>query len=205
MNRFPFVAPGLLAASFLTTLQSPALAQVSRANPAAGDAMVMSTNITQAQVLQAQQAWCKALLAISQAYRSGGFAQARATAAKVLDEAYGYEYGPVAFKPTLTSGAQTFRPTKDGALAYFVGGDPRYPNDRGFAIKPWDKCSIRTQVIQLHGGVAITMGNVDLTDSSGKLTTVDKTWAFLREPDGETRIVLHHSSLPYVPPAAATP
>ena len=42
------------------------------------------------------------------------------------------------------------------------------------------------------------MGNVDLTDSSGKLTTVDKTWAFVREPDGEIRIVLHHSSLPFV-------
>jgi hypothetical protein len=42
------------------------------------------------------------------------------------------------------------------------------------------------------------MGNVDLTDSSGKLTTVDKIWAFVREPDGEIRIVLHHSSLPFV-------
>lgn len=42
------------------------------------------------------------------------------------------------------------------------------------------------------------MGNVDLTDSSGKLTTVDKTWAFVREPDGEIRIVLHHSLLPFV-------
>jgi hypothetical protein len=52
-------------------------------------------------------------------------------------------------------------------------------------------------VIQLHGDLAITMGNVDLIDSSGKLTTVDKTWAFLREPDGEVRIVLHHSSLPF--------
>ena len=59
--------------------------------------------------------------------------------------------------------------------------------------------ALRTQVIQLYGNVAITMGNVDLTDSSGKVTTVDKTWAFLREPDGQPRIVLHHSSLPYQP------
>jgi hypothetical protein len=161
--------------------------------------MVMNTNISQAQVTQAQQAWCDALLSISRAYRRGGISQARATAETVLDQAYGYNYGPVAFKPTLTSGAQTFRPTKQGALAYFVGGDPAYPNDRGFALNPWDKCALRTQVIQLYGNVAITMGNVDLTDSSGKVTTVDKTWAFLREPDGQTRIVLHHSSLPYQP------
>lgn len=165
----------------------------------------MNTNISQAQVMKAQQAWCDALLSISRAYRSGGFSQARATAEKVLDQAYGYEYGPVAFKPTLTSGTQTFRPTKQGALAYFVGGDPAYPNDKGFAIKPWDQCTLRTQVIQLHGIVAITMGNVDLTDSSGKVTTVDKTWVFIKEPDGNIRILLHHSSLPYSLPASPQP
>jgi hypothetical protein len=201
MTRFPLAGPCLAAVPLLASLSLPALAQVqvARSTPAVAGTMVMNTNISQAQVMQAQQAWCDALLSISRAYRSGGFSQARATAEKVLDQAYGYGYGPVAFKPTLTSGAQTFRPTKQGALAYFVGGDPAYPNDKGFAIKPWDKCSLRTQVIQLHGIVAITMGNVDLTDSSGKVTTVDKTWAFLREPDGETRIVLHHSSLPYQP------
>ena len=136
-------------------------------------------------------------MAISKAYRKGGFAAAETIASKILDQAYGYQYGAVAFKPTLTQQPQTFRGTKAGALAYFVGGNPSYPNDKGFAIKPWQKCLIRNQVIQLHGDLAITMGNVDLTDSSGKVTTVDKTWAFIREPDGEVRIVLHHSSLPF--------
>ena len=49
----------------------------------------MSTNISEAQVLQAQRAWCDALLSISRAYRTGGFPLARATAEKVLDSAYG--------------------------------------------------------------------------------------------------------------------
>ena len=40
---------------------------------------------------------------------------------------YGYQFGPVLFKPTLTAAPQTFRTTRDGALAYFVGGDPNYP------------------------------------------------------------------------------
>ena len=71
----------------------------------------------------------------------------------------------MAFKPTLTSGQQTFRPTRAGALAYFVGGDPQFPNDAGFAITPWTACAIRNQVVQLHGIFAVTMGNVDLTDS----------------------------------------
>lgn len=159
--------------------------------------MRMNTNITEQQVVNAQQGWCNGLLAISKAYSTGGFAAAETTANKILDQAYGYQYGAVAFKPTLTQNPQTFRGTKAGALAYFVGGNPSYPNDKGFAIKPWQKCAIRNQMIQLHGEMAITMGNVDLTDSSGKVTTVDKTWAFVREPDGEIRIVLHHSSLPF--------
>ena len=157
----------------------------------------MNSNITEAQVLQAQQGWCAGLLKISEAYRSGGFANAKAVANQVLDSAYAYQYGPVAFKPTLTTNPQTFRPTKAGALAYFVGGDPNFPNDKGFAIKPWSTCKVRNQIIQLHGMFATTMGNVDLTDPSGKATTVDKTWTFIFEPDGSIRIVLHHSSLPF--------
>lgn len=159
--------------------------------------MRMNNQITEQQVLNAEQGWCNGLLAISKAYSTGGFAAAETLARKVLDQAYGYQYGAVAFKPTLAQYPQTFRGTKAGALAYFVGGNPSFPNDKGFAIKPWQKCSIRNQVIQLHGDLAITMGNVDLIDSSGKLTTVDKTWAFMREPDGQVRIVLHHSSLPF--------
>lgn len=159
--------------------------------------MRMNNQITEQQVLNAQQGWCNGLLAISKAYSTGGFVAAETLARKVLDQAYGYQYGAVAFKPTLAQYPQTFRGTKAGALAYFVGGNPSFPNDKGFAIKPWQKCSIRNQVIQLHGDLAITMGNVDLIDSSGKLTTVDKTWAFMREPDGQVRIVLHHSSLPF--------
>ncbi|MFN7899523.1 MAG: phosphoribosyl-AMP cyclohydrolase [Synechococcaceae cyanobacterium] len=159
--------------------------------------MRMDSNISEQQVLNAQQGWCNALLSISKAYATGGFALAETTATQVLDQAYAYQYGAVAFKPTLTQQPQTFRGTKAGALAYFVGGNPSYPNDKGFAIKPWQKCAIRNQVVQLHGNLAITMGNVDLTDRNGKVTTVDKTWAFMKEPDGEIRIVLHHSSLPF--------
>ncbi len=197
------LSAALVASALVTAL--PATAVPATAVPAATAPRVtpMSTNISEAQVLQAQRAWCDALLSISRAYRTGGFPLARATAEKVLDSAYGYAYGPVAFKPTLTSGQQTFRPTRAGALAYFVGGDPQFPNDAGFAIKPWTACAIRNQVVQLHGIFAVTMGNVDLTDSGGKLTTVDKTWGFLREPDGETRIVLHHSSLPFQPAPSA--
>lgn len=188
----------LLATCFLVSTLVLGAPQAGNAFEA-GTPLRMDTNISEAQVLKAQQGWCAGLLSISQAYASGGFAKAKATAEQVLDQAYAYPYGPVAFKPTLTVNPQTFRATKAGALAYFVGGDPAYPNDTGFAIKPWKNCVVRNQVIQLHGMFANTMGNVDLTNDKGAVTTVDKTWTFLREPDGTVRIVLHHSSLPYSP------
>ena len=43
------------------------------------------------------------------------------------------------------------------------------------------------------------MGNVMLTDKDGKVTTVDKTWGFKKDSQGQVRIVLHHSSLPFQP------
>lgn len=50
----------------------------------------------------------------------------------------------------------------------------------------------------------MTMGHVHLTDDKGK-TTVDKTFVFRRGRDGKLRLVVHHSSLPYVPPPPPGP
>jgi hypothetical protein len=103
--------------------------------------------------------------------------------------------GPVLFKPTLTVNPQTFRTTRDGALAYFVGGDPAYPNDSGFALNDWTECQDDNVAIFISGNTASTMGKVHFTDSDGNVTTVDKTWQFVKDDDGQLRIVVHHSSL----------
>jgi|APGre2960657505_1045072.scaffolds.fasta_scaffold123949_1 hypothetical protein len=163
----------------------------------ASKVQIFDSNITVDQVLKAQTGWCNALLKISSTYASGGINAAKPLAAQVINSAYAYQYGPVAFKPTLASGAQTFRPTKEGALAYFVGNDPNYPSDKGFALKDWRSCSAVNQVIQINGPSATTMGDVFFTDSKGVVTKVDKTWNFVRENDGSIRIMLHHSSLPF--------
>ncbi|MFS6819646.1 hypothetical protein AAF134_11240 [Synechococcus lacustris Tous-12m] len=73
-------------------------------------------------MLAAQKGWADALLKISADYKTGGYSKAKATATDVILAAYNYQYSPVAFKPTLTSAPQTFRPTFEGALSYFVGG-----------------------------------------------------------------------------------
>jgi hypothetical protein len=41
------------------------------------------------------------------------------------------------------------------------------------------------------------MGKVHFTDKDGNVTTVDKTWQFVKDDNGQLRIVVHHSSLEY--------
>ncbi len=122
---------------------------------------------------------------------------AQALAEKVIDSAYGYQMGAVLFKPTLTEVPQTFRTTREGALSYFVGGNPAYPKDTGFALKGWTKCEIANAAVFIAGDSANTIGNVMFTGKDGKVTTVDKSWAFVKDDAGKLRIVVHHSSLPY--------
>ncbi len=105
--------------------------------------------------------------------------------------------GVVLFKPTLTVAPQTFRTTRAGALAYFVGGDQAFPKDTGFALKGWTKCEAANSGIFIAGDSATTMGNVMITGKDGKVTTVDKTWKFVKDDAGKLRIVVHHSSLPF--------
>jgi hypothetical protein len=178
------------------SLSPSVLAQDTVARQVGGPTPVVANYITETEVLAAQRAWGEALVRISRDYEAGGLPKARATAEAVLDSAYGYQYGPVLFKPTLAKAPQTFRTTREGALAYFVGGDRAYPEDTGFALKGWRSVEIKNVAIQLLGDTAISMGNVMLTDKNGKVTTVDKTWGYVRDDKGALRIVLHHSSLP---------
>lgn len=158
--------------------------------------------ITYDEVNAAQQAWCDALVKIGQLKEEGG--DYKAFANQVLSTAYNYDNGKVFFKPTLAFGDQTFRNDKKGALAYFVGGDPDYPNDKGFALTPWvkaryDNAGPNNEGIQIYGSVAITMGNVWVTGKDGKEVMVDKTWVFKKGKDGKLKIIVHKSSLPFNP------
>lgn len=160
-------------------------------------AFVVNRAITEADVIAAQRGWCQALVDISDANTNRGRAAAKALAERVIDSAYGYQMGAVLFKPTLTVAPQTFRTTRAGALAYFVGGDNAFPKDTGFALKGWTKCEAKNIAIFIAGDSASSMGNVMITDKDGKVTTVDKTWTYVKDDAGKLRIVVHHSSLPY--------
>lgn len=183
----------VMVAAFLLSAGSTASAKTSGTS----NVNVVNSNISEQEVQAAQEGWGKALIKISEDFDTKGAAAAASTASATLDAAYGYNFGPVLFKPTLASGDHTFRTTREGALAYFVGGNKNFPNDKGFALKSWRKFSYKNAAVQIHGDIAMTMGTVVLTDKDGNVTQVDKTWGFRKDEKGVVRIVLHHSSLPY--------
>ena len=174
-------------------------------NHVAADAKpaVMADNISVTEVKAAQEGWCEALLAISKAHNDGGIAKSKPLAGEIIDAAYGYQFGPVAFKPTWAKGDTTFRETRSGALSYFIGEDPAF-DDSGFAIgtpgdnrSPWVKCVPEIFVIQSFGNTANAMGWVHLEAADGTMSKVDKTFGYLRDDNGALRIVVHHSSTPF--------
>ncbi|HYN60500.1 MAG TPA: hypothetical protein VET87_13225, partial [Rubrivivax sp.] len=171
------------------------------AAPAASAVVVVRAPITVAEVNAAQQGWCDALISIAKAHAEGGDYKTIATA--VLSNVYNYDNGIVLFNPTLTFGAQNFRLDKESAAAYFIGGNPKFPNDSGFALKPWVNCSYtnagNNEGVLIEGETAMTMGNVTLIDAKGAQTTVDKFFAFKRGADGKLKIIVHKSSLPFAP------
>jgi len=161
-----------------------------------------SETISKEDVKAAQIAWGEALVRISSDFTEGGIERARATAEEVLYTAYGFQMGQVLFNPTLTEAPQSFRTTREGALAYFIGHDENFPNDEGFALGGWTDVEIENYAVFIKDSIAKTMGNVHLTNAEGDVVTVYKTWGFMRDDAGDLRIVLHHSSLPFVSEAS---
>merc|ERR1712048_508044 len=180
-----------------TTLFIDKLKSIVSPVPVGPTGIETSATITDAEILAAQKGWGDALIKISKTYETEGYDAAKSLSSDIIDAAYGYKYGPVLFKPTLAGGSQTFRPTRKGALSYFVGGDSEYPNDSGFGIKGWRKVKFVNSAIWKQGNVGIVQGNVIFTDKKGAVTTVDKTFAYFKDPDGKVFIIVHHSSLPY--------
>jgi hypothetical protein len=168
---------------------------------AGADEPVKRAAITEADVNAAQQAWCDGLVKIGKVHKDGG--DYKAAASKLIDDLYDYQDGKVFFKPTLAFGKNTFRNTKEGALSYFVGGNPAFPGDSGFALKNWQKVRYDNNAaengIQIHGDIAITMGNVYFTNAKGEEIMVDKTFVFRRCKDGKLRLCVHKSALPFEP------
>jgi hypothetical protein len=165
------------------------------------------TDITEDEVNEAQQAWCDGLIDICRAYQQGG--DYRKLAVEFIDNLYDFDRGRVFFRPTLAMAPQNFRTTKAGALSYFIGEDPNFPNDKGFIKLGWisatyDNFIEGKEAIQVHGNIAIAMGNVYLRNEEvsigGRETIVDKVFVYRKDDDGKLRLIVHNSAVTNLPP-----
>ena len=153
-----------------------------------------SAGISKDQVLAAQQQWGEGIVAISSVHSDGGDFRARAV--EHIETLYGYAEGAVMFKPTLAAEDQ-FRETFDEALSYFIGTEGS--EDSGFAIKGWTNVRWDDTQVYTDGDSAMAMGNYFFTGPDGAETKVEYSFGYVLDEDGNLKINLHHSSLPYNP------
>ena len=155
--------------------------------------------ITEREVVAAQKMWGEGIVRIGAVFSNDG--DYSSEAADFIQDMYGYDLSSVLFKPTLAANDQ-FRSSFDAALSYFVGGNDTYIEDKGFAIKPYTNVKFdNVGIINNSCRMAVAMGNYFFTDTKGGETKVEYTFAYVKDSDGNLRIVAHQSSLPYNPNA----
>jgi hypothetical protein len=153
--------------------------------------------ITKQEVNAAQQAWGEGIVEIGEAYTEDG--NYREIAADHVREFYAFNGdATVLFKPTLAAEDQ-FRGDFEEALSYFVGTEGT--EDSGFAIAPYTDVRWENEgtVVDEDGDMAMAMGNYFFTGTDGNETKVEYSFGYTKDEDGNLKIVLHHSSLPYSP------
>lgn len=150
--------------------------------------------ISEEEISKAQQVWGEGIVTIGKASTDGGdFTKAAENHIAAL---YAFQAGTVLFKPT-KAGVDQFRLTKEAALSYFVGGNDKFQEDKGFALHPWTKVRFENAANYIHGNYAVAMGNYFFTQTNGEEVKVEYTFGYLKGDDGTLKINLHHSSLPF--------
>ncbi|MEM1423590.1 MAG: phosphoribosyl-AMP cyclohydrolase [Planctomycetota bacterium] len=150
--------------------------------------------VTESEVIAAQREWGQGIVDISRVHARNGDFRARAT--QHINDLYAYQITDVMFKPTLASQDQ-FRETFPEALDYYIGRPGS--EDNGFAISGWTNVRWQNNAVYTDSDSAMAMGNYWFTGPDGNETKVEYTFGYVRDLDGDLRINLHHSSLPYTP------
>lgn len=155
----------------------------------------MTKQLTKKAVRKAQKMWGAGIVEIGETYKNGG--EYRQMTIDFIDKHYGYKEGIVLFKPTLAS-IEQFRETGEKALSYFISGNTKFPEDQGFALRPWVNVKFKNVGIILIKNHAVAMGNYFFSDSDGHEVKVEYTFGYFQTADGDVKIHLHHSSMPFV-------
>ena len=151
--------------------------------------------ISRMDALRAQRAWSEMVIEIGEIVRAGG--DYRAHGESLLRKVYDFDRGPVLLKPAF-AGGHPIRTEFDDIASYYIGGGVW--EDEGFARKPWRKIRFGRQFASFGQGSATLMGSCFLTPVRSAIETqIDFTMGFRRDPQGATRMTLHHSSVPFRP------
>jgi hypothetical protein len=150
--------------------------------------------IAKSVVEAAQKEWGEGIVAIAKTHTEGGDFAGRA--GQHIEDLYAYGLTDVMFKPTLAAEDQ-FRETFDEALSYFIGTEGT--EDGGFAIKGWTNVRWESNGIYTDPHSAMAMGNYYFTGPDGNETKVEYSFGYVLDDEGELKINLHHSSLPFSP------
>ena len=149
--------------------------------------------ITELEVIKAQELWAQNVIEIGNLYIKNEDYKSRASV--FVKQFYAFDVGDVLFKPTLASEKQ-FRCTYDDALSYFIGG--HISEDKGFALKPWEKINFGERKIIILKEIALSMGNYFFQSVDGSdEVKVEFTFGYVKDKDNNLLINLHHSSIPY--------
>ena len=152
------------------------------------------TTMTNELIVAAQKAWGEGIVRIASAHMNGeDFVQ---VARDHVETLYAYGLSPVLFKPTLAA-EQQFRSSFEEALSYFVAANQACPEDKGFAIKGWTAVRFENVDILTEGKTGMAMGNYFFTTPDGDEVKVEYSFGYILDKEGEVRINLHHSSMPF--------
>jgi len=113
-----------------------------------------------------------------------------------IEKFYGYNDFPVLFAPTKASEKQ-FRNTFEGALSYFIGNNPYFGEDHGFARTPWKNVRFEFSGINIINDLGIVMGNYFFTDMKNYEVKVEFSFVIKKDNRNNLKIILHHSAFPY--------
>ena len=104
---------------------------------------------------------------------------------------YAFDETEVLFKPTFTREV-VFRNTKEKALSYFVKG--QIDEDKGFALKPWEKNDLEECHILQEKDFITVMGSLLFKPIDvDEITKVAFTFILI-EAEESLKIKIHHSS-----------
>jgi hypothetical protein len=148
--------------------------------------------IEQSEMLAAQQSWARGVMDLGTEMPREELlvrAEEHVRAHYLLD-------GSLLFCPTMAA-VQQFRSTLDGVISYFVGGNPDFPEDKGFTLESWTAIRFENAGVISRDGVGIAMGNYFFGRADGTEVKAEFSFVYVRDEQGHIKIQLHHSALPF--------